>query len=509
MSRKKTEQKASTRGGTAKRRQAGSAAAALPAARYGLLIGVAILLALSLIMAFSASSGEAVINQVTKSAAELTKQGRDPSTAALQIQPFISGFRQLIFIIVGALGAFLISRFDYHKLNPLARGLGWVVIIALFLLLVLGERVLGSTRWYDLGILSIQPSEFAKPILLVVAASFCAVHSLREQGGNLLTRSVWTTLLMVGGSLVLVLLEPDMGSTAILFVGLSVVLVLCEWPWYLPGGLAIVAVAIGALRVTFSNGYASGRLSDFIAKWTRGVTAHQTLQAEYALGSGGVTGLGPGLSRQKFRYLPEAQNDFIIAIIGEELGLIGTGLVLVGFALILFGGMRIASGAKDKLGRAIAGGATVMLVFQAVLNIFAVISLGPVTGKPLPFVTLGGSSMLSSFALVGLILSVARSSAPSSRRAVSGSAERSGSRSSRRSDGDGLSSSLEDRHDDGDAGGHGHRPKRKRGRRHRGRAAVSAKGTGEVDDDGEADEEGDFEWRWDRGAHLSRSRSGD
>ncbi|MCL2818745.1 MAG: FtsW/RodA/SpoVE family cell cycle protein, partial [Actinomycetia bacterium] len=115
-----------------------------------------------------------------------------------------------------------------------------------------------------------------------------------------------------------------------------------------------------------------------------------------------------GLSRQKYYYLPEAQNDFILAVIGEEMGLLGTLMVVGAFALLMWAGFTITQGARDRMGRVLAAGATTMLITQALMNLLAVVGLGPVTGKPLPFVTLGGSAMISSFVLLGIILSVAR-----------------------------------------------------------------------------------------------------
>ena len=496
-----------------------------PAARYGILIAMCILIAISLIMAFSASSNDAVIRQVQQeqivpgASLELTPTAQMPDEsgagaagldgsdngnsifdffAGIFNSAYFSGFRQVIFVLMGAALAFAISRIDYRKFAPYAMPAAMILLIALLILLLFGTPVLGSARWFNFGLFAIQPSEFAKPVLLVLLAYYCSTIKDAEDAGTdhaetqaelpFWKRDWIKPALLTLGCLAAILFSPDVGTTLIISAGLFTAYVLSGWPWLrvVIGG-AVVA-AIYTVRIFAQGGYASTRLTEFLGKWIDGVTPHQTWQAELALGSGGITGLGPGLSRQKFRYLPEAQNDFIVAIVGEELGLIGVSLILIAFTFILFGGLHIASRAKDRLGQAIAGGATVLIVFQALLNIFAVVSLGPVTGKPLPFVTLGGSSMISTFILIGLIFSVARfggmvpagvSAAAAARRSTDV-----GKKSSERSAGEEESEQ---------------RNKKTRRKKRTARRRPAARQTNEEED---ADED-DLEWRWDSGAHLS------
>jgi cell division protein FtsW len=417
-------------------------------------------------------------------------------------------------MVLGIVAAAVISRFDYHKLGKIAEVFAWVLWALLLLLLLFGDRVLGSTRWVEFPFFSFQPSEFIKPVLLVVMASFCAGYkersatSSRKRNTNeglpgwLREKEPVRVALLVAGAIVFIVWEPDLGSAVILSVGMTVAYILCGWSWYMPVFASICAALILAVKVSISHGYESGRVSDFFAKWLDGKTSHQILQAEYALGSGGVTGLGPGLSRQKYHYLPEAQNDFILAIIGEELGLSGTMAVIGAFILILLGGIAIAARARDRLGRALAGGATVMLVFQAVLNISAVTSLLPVTGKPLPFVTLGGSSMLSSFLLVGLILSVARfgAGAGASRAASRPAAAAADSTPRRKRSGAAAGTGAAGTTD-------ARRRRRKSARKGAGSSArrpAASEHSGEVDDD-----EDDFDWGWDCRPRVPRTRRRD
>ena len=441
-----------------------------PAARYLILIAITVLVGISLIMAFSASSNDAVIRQVQREfaaqhavspydsyealsqeealEAELdyqagleeaileasagntagtvdsgadAREGSGPFSIISTIlsSAYAAGFRHLIFALVGAALAFWISKNDYRKLAPFAIPVAAILLAALIFLLIAGQPVLGSARWINLGFFSLQPSEFAKPILVLLVAYYCSWAKDRDAQGPerkrqqeslpLYARDSVMPALLVAGCIAAIVLSPDIGTALIIGVGIFAAYLLSGWSWVpavaAVGGLA--AILFGRILLG-DGGYQQRRIFEFITRWTEGSASHQTWQAELALGSGGILGLGPGLSRQKFRYLPEAHNDFIIAILGEELGLIGVGLVLLAFVLILWGGFQIAARANDRLGLAIAGGATTLIVFQALLNIFAVISLGPVTGKPLPFVTLGGSSMISTFMLVGLIFSVAR-----------------------------------------------------------------------------------------------------
>jgi cell division protein FtsW len=169
-----------------------------------------------------------------------------------------------------------------------------------------------------------------------------------------------------------------------------------------------VGVPAAALLVAVA-GYRMERVTSFLNPWADpGDSGYQIIQSLYAFGSGGFFGVGLGLSRQKFFYLPAAHTDFIFAVIGEELGLLGTLSVVIAFGLFAYAGMRIALDCRDHFGRLIAGGLTAMIVVQALMNMAAVTGLMPITGIPLPFVSAGGSSLTLTLACVGLILAVSR-----------------------------------------------------------------------------------------------------
>jgi cell division protein FtsW len=463
-----------------------------PLARWGLLSAVAVLSFIGALMAFSVSG-----------TSKATTSGLN----------FTNGFKMLVFIAVGALAAFIISRINYRKLEP------WAVITALICVAALVavfffKDANGAHRWIDLKVITIQPSEFAKPILVTLLA--CACARLRDRVSNntqrrnvrrrLLNRDMlkgnWPHIALIAASLILIICEPDFGTVLILAVTLFVAYILCDWPVIVPAILAGCAVPILALRVfVFSDktNYIRTRVLEFFsAKTGGGATPDQNLQAEYAFGSGGILGQGPGLSRQKYTWLYAADDDFVLAVVGEELGLVGTFLVLAGFATILLAGIRIALSARDRLGRALAGASTICLVFQAVLNIFVATGMMPVSGKPLPFVTMGGSSTIASFMLVGLIMSVARFG----HLAPDGIGRSTGRTADDESDRPGRGNSNRGGKSGRKSGSDGTR--RKRGGSGRGRGTGSGRrGRARDTDEGEVtDDADDFEWRWDSRAYL-------
>jgi cell division protein FtsW len=223
---------------------------------------------------------------------------------------------------------------------------------------------------------------------------------------------------VVGPVVLLIMLQPDMGTTMSLILGVVVLLWLggVKGRWFaLLGAVGLPSVAL----LIAVAGYRMDRVAAFLDPWADPQKGgYQIIQSLYAFGSGGFFGVGLGLSRQKFFYLPAAHTDFIFAVIGEELGLAGTLGIVIAFALFAYAGMRIALSSKDLFGRLLAGGLTAMIVIQAAMNMAAVTGLMPITGIPLPFVSAGGSSLTLTLACVGLILAVARNSTGSRMRLV-------------------------------------------------------------------------------------------
>ncbi len=317
--------------------------------------------------------------------------------------------RQVIWGAIGMAVLAVASGVDYHRWQKVSTLLLLVCIVALVLVLIpqLGTYRYGSTRWLQVGPLpAVQPSEFAKLAIVVYMADW-----LSRKGpnvGNLGQSSIPFAIILglVGG---LVLIEPDLGTTVIICAAaFSVFFVAGANLWhvalgFVPGGLAVLwwAIHLAAYRVD--------RWASFMDPFSD-PQGHgwQTMQTLIALGSGGMTGLGFGMSRQKAYYLPNAHTDSILAIIGEELGLIGTLGVIALFMVVGWRGIRIAMHAPDTYGRLLAAGLTSLIIWQAIINIGAVTNSLPYTGVTLPFISFGGSSLCISLLSVGMLLSISR-----------------------------------------------------------------------------------------------------
>lgn len=316
-------------------------------------------------------------------------------------------YRQAVGVALGFAAMVGFARLDYNKLRKIARPLFWLCIAMLVAVLVPGASVTrgGSTRWLDLGPIVFQPSELAKLALILFSAHVLALKGTAVKDA----REMAVPVLPATGILaVLVLLQPDLGTTIICAGCTGIVL-------YLAGArlrhLAVVGAggALAAGTLAFSEGYRRARMFSFLDPWSDPLnTGYHIIQGQIALGSGGWFGVGLGASRQKWSYVPNAHTDFIYAILGEELGLIGTLLVLVLFGLFLSLGVRIALRAPDKFGLLIAGGITGWIGLQALINMGAVSGLLPITGVPLPLISFGGSSLVFTMAAIGILLSVGR-----------------------------------------------------------------------------------------------------
>jgi len=368
---------------------------------YLVILAVAILVGISAVMVISASSGEAVLKGTN------AQEGISATLAS-----FGAGVNNLLFIFAGALVAFIISRLDYRTFAPWSFPFALILIVLLIYVLIGGVTILGAQRWILIGSFSLQPSELAKPVLLVFLAYALAYFSEARKSESIVgmqaTAYLGVTASVIGVSILCIIVQPDLGTTLIITFGLLIIYIMSGYSLRFLVVILPVAAGLFLFRAFALGNYQAQRIQGLVQGLFQGEYTHQVQQGLYALGSGGLFGAGLGLSRQKYFYLPEAQNDFILAVIGEEMGLMGTLLVIGALALFLWAGFTITQGARDRMGRVLAAGATTIVITQAVINLYAVIGFGPVTGKPLPFVTLGGSAMMSSFIMLGIILSVAR-----------------------------------------------------------------------------------------------------
>lgn len=355
-----------------------------PGPRY-LLLGATIFLVLAgLVMVYSASSVADYVHL-------------DDSAYHLK--------RQVIWIAAGAVFMVLAMRLDYRRLRSAVWPFYLACVAGLVVVLVAGVGKWGATRWIDVGGFTIQPSEYAK-LACVMLAAYLLVQ-LRTRA--IRQKEFWGRLALGCGVVaLLVMLQPDMGTTMSILIAVFLVLVLGGVNVGILTGTVVGGGLLAAVAI-FAEPYRAQRFFAFMDPWNNPqASGYQSIQGLLAFGSGGVDGVGLGMSRQKFFYLPAAHTDFIYAIVGEEAGLIGTLAVLAAFVVFTYAGIRIALGAKDEFGRLLAGGVTAMIAVQAIMNMAAVTGLMPVTGIPMPLVSFGGNSMIFTMACIGIVLSVSR-----------------------------------------------------------------------------------------------------
>ena len=284
-----------------------------------------------------------------------------------------------------------------------------------------GVSAYGSSRWLELGAVTVQPSEIAKLALVVFAAAVLARKwGKLDEIGHLVLPMVPVTIVIAG----LVMMQPDLGTTLIISGTVFLMLFAAgvRFRYLLAAGLVGSVAGMGLI---FSADYRRVRFLAFLDPWADATnTGYQLVQSLIALGSGGWFGVGLGASRQKWLYVPNAHTDFIFSILGEELGLLGELAVLVAFGLLIFAGIRIATRAPDVFGRLLAAGIVAWIGLQALVNLGAVTGLLPITGVPLPFLSYGGSSLVVSLAAVGILWNIARTPAGVVKTALSGTGRR-------------------------------------------------------------------------------------
>ncbi|GMA99699.1 stage V sporulation protein E [Pelosinus sp. IPA-1] len=315
--------------------------------------------------------------------------------------------RQIIWVTLGVIAMLLTLNMDYHVWRKLATPILISTLILLILVLIpgLGKVVNGARRWLGFGSLYLQPSEIAK--LSMVLFSSASLARNQEKITAFLKGLVpqLFILLVVFG---LILKEPDLGTALAIGGTIFVLLFTAGAKLSHLGSLGSVGV-VGIIAAIILEPYRLKRLLAFSDPWSDPLnTGYHIIQSLYALGSGGLFGVGLGRSREKFLYLPEPHTDFIFAILGEELGFIGTITVILLFFLFAWRGFKIAISAPDIYGSMLATGLTTMIVMQALMNISVVTASMPVTGIPLPFISFGGSALIFTLIGVGILLNISR-----------------------------------------------------------------------------------------------------
>jgi cell division protein FtsW len=313
------------------------------------------------------------------------------------------------YLMYGALGLVVMQVMARRGLQ-LAQRFGPILLAVAFVMLVavkipgLGVSVNGARRWLGAGPLQFQPSEVMKLALVLYAASLLAGKPKRLRT---LKGIVSPLLLVAGAAALLIASQPDLGTALVIGFTMCAMLVAAGAPMRHLGTLA--AGASGAVMIfALLEPYRRARLTSFLDPWAHAADAgFQSVQGQIALGSGGLFGLGPGQSVQKIFYLPEAHTDFILAVIGEELGVVGVTVLMCLYGMIAYGGLRAAKAAKTAYAQLVAAGITSLILCQALLNTFTVLGLAPLTGVPLPFVSAGSTSITVLLAGMGLLLNIA------------------------------------------------------------------------------------------------------
>ncbi len=335
------------------------------------------------------------------------------STDMAASEPSGNGYqitKHLLWVFIGSALLITMSKLDYHYLQRLSIPLLGVSFILLLLVLVpgIGTVTNGARRWIRLNhVVGIQPSEIAKLVIIIFISGYIAknkAHMSEFKYGFVLPIGV------VAIMSALVLKEPDFGTAAFIAI-LSMIMLIV-------GGTRIIFVCFTAMALApfihkwlFEVSYRKGRLMAFLDPWKDSSgTGYHIIQSWIALGSGGLTGLGIGGSKQKLFFLPESNSDFIFTILGEEFGFLGVIVIISLFLLLMWQGLKIAHRARDAFGFFLALGITIMYGLQAIINIAVVSGIMPTKGIPLPFVSSGGSSLLLSMLGIGILVNISRQS---------------------------------------------------------------------------------------------------
>ncbi|MBQ8670467.1 MAG: putative lipid II flippase FtsW [Oscillospiraceae bacterium] len=317
--------------------------------------------------------------------------------------------RQLFFAVLGVFVMMVVSFVDYHVLHRFVVPVMAVTVVLLVVVLFMPE-INYVHRWINLGFTTFQPSEFAK---FSVVLSFAHLISVNYSRMKTFKYGILPFALILGLFAVLLMLEPHLSATVLIcligavmmFVGGS------NLKWF----ALVAAVGVAGLALAAMNediiAYATSRFAYWLDPFSdpQG-KGYQTLQSLYAIASGGLLGLGIGQSRQKYLYLPEPQNDFVFAVVCEELGFVGAVFIILLFALLIWRGFAIAAKARDRFGSMLAVGLTTQLGLQVILNIAVVTNTIPNTGISMPFFSYGGTALVMLLAQMGVVLSVSRQS---------------------------------------------------------------------------------------------------
>ncbi len=358
-----------------------------------LFVIIIILLSLGIVMVLSASA---------------------PSAIAESGNSYSYVIQQLKAAILGIILMLIISKIDYRLYKKFYKAIYWISVLILLLVLIpgLGLSSNGATRWIDLKFIQFQPSELTKIGLIVFYAGYLADH--KSELKSFWKGFVKPLIYILPPIAILYFVQNHLSASVVIGAVTCVMMIMagCRLLYFVIAGLIgalVMTVGIIALQATGKGGFRIKRIMSFMDPWADATeVGWQAVQGLYAIGSGGLFGVGLGESKQKYLYIPEPHNDFIFSILAEELGFVGCVIVILLFAIFIWRGILIAIKSPDMFGSLLATGITTLIGVQVIINIGVVTSLIPNTGMPLPFFSYGGTALLILLCSCGVLLNISR-----------------------------------------------------------------------------------------------------
>ncbi len=358
-----------------------------------LFVIIIILLSLGIVMVLSASA---------------------PSAIAESGNSYSYVIQQLKAAILGIILMLIISKIDYRIYKKFYKAIYWISVLILLLVLIpaLGLSSNGATRWIDLKFIQFQPSELTKIGLIVFYAGYLADH--KSELKSFWKGFVKPLIYILPPIAILYFVQNHLSASVVIGAVTCVMMIMagCRLLYFVIAGLIgalVMTVGIIALQATGKGGFRIKRIMSFMDPWADATeVGWQAVQGLYAIGSGGLFGVGLGESKQKYLYIPEPHNDFIFSILAEELGFVGCVIVILLFAIFIWRGILIAIKSPDMFGSLLATGITTLIGVQVIINIGVVTSSIPNTGMPLPFFSYGGTALLILLCSCGVLLNISR-----------------------------------------------------------------------------------------------------
>lgn len=354
---------------------------------FTLLITVFILLGLGIITVLSASS---------------------PTALAETGNSYKYLIKQMEAVVIGIFLMFVASKIDYKLWQKNYKIIYFICMILLLAVCALGREAGGAKRWLDMGFLSFQPSEVAKVGVIIFYSAWLTKN--KEKLKTFKYGFVYPLSWLLIPIFFILVLQNHFSATLVICMLAAILMILagCKIRYFIFVGIPLAALGVFAIIVA-GQGFRMQRILTFFDPWQdiKG-KGWQIVQSLYAIGSGGLFGVGLGESKQKYLYIPEPHNDFIFAVLAEELGFIGCAIVIILFAILIWRGITIAMKAPDMFGSLLAAGITSMIAIQVLVNIAVVTASMPVTGMALPFFSYGGTALIITLTSIGILLSVSR-----------------------------------------------------------------------------------------------------